>query len=318
MPSLRPSNASRDRLPFVVASDGRQREYAICAGRPHLHGSPRWVTPSWGPLARPRLTPAWRALRTVPLHLRLVHVLSCPCCICQRISLRGSGQNAASHPSSCRLRMIAATAQCLQGMARVSDDFSLLEERRSKLLLASVPLGLGTAADVAMRLTLWEECRFEDHLWRAGEQLYPSQGKRKKRDAQPDPFAHADRARRTAAGSACRKAITGLVQSLFSSRAENITDLQDVLRRVHANNGLSALFCRISAGSLPPAARWLTRTRLCWQRKKNGKLRPIKMGELLRSANAKRLVNQHQVIPRSKVVRMHQWSMSLPRACEGL
>ena len=32
----------------------------------------------------------------------------------------------------------------------------------------------------------------------------------------------------------------------------------------------SALFCKISAGSLPPAARWLTRTRLCWQHKKNG------------------------------------------------
>ena len=65
-------------------------------------------------------------------------------------------------PSSCRLRMIAATAQCWQGMALCSDDFALLEERRSKLLLASVPPGLGTAAEVAKRLTLWEECRFGD------------------------------------------------------------------------------------------------------------------------------------------------------------
>ena len=77
-----------------------------------------------------------------------------------------------------------------------------------------------------------------------------------------------------------------------------------------------------SAGS-PPARsprppRGLTRTRLCWQRKKHGKPRPVKMGDILRSAYAQRLVNQHQVIPRSKVLRMHQWSISLPGACEGL
>ena len=92
-----------------------------------------------------------------------------------------------------------------------------------------------------------------------------------------------------------------------------------VPRRVHANKlhtALSALFCRIFAGALPSAARWLTRTRLCWQRKKNGKPKPIKMGELLRSAYAKRLVNQHQVTLRSKVLRMHQWGISLQGACE--
>ena len=42
-------------------------------------------------------------------------------------------------PSSCRLRMIAATAQCWQGMVRGSDDLALLEEGRSKLLLAPQP-----------------------------------------------------------------------------------------------------------------------------------------------------------------------------------
>ena len=46
--------------------------------------------------------------------------------------------------------------------------------------------------------------------------------------------------------------------------------------------------------------------------------RPIKMGELVRSAYAKQLVNQHKVILRSKVLRMHQWGISLPGACEGL
>ena len=74
--------------------------------------------------------------------------------------------------------MIAATAQCWQGMARGSDDFSLLEEGRSKLPLASLPPRLGTAAEVARRLTLWEEGRFEDLLRRAEEQLLIHRGRR--------------------------------------------------------------------------------------------------------------------------------------------
>ena len=96
------------------------------------------------------------------------------------------------------------------------------------------------------------------------------------------------------------------------TRPEHITDLLNVPRRVHANKihaALSALFCRISAGTLPPAARWLTRTRL-WQRKKNGKPRPIKMGEFLRSAYAKRLVNLAQVHLRTKTLHMHQWGVA--------
>ena len=76
--------------------------------------------------------------------------------------------------------MIAATAQCWQGVARSSDDFALLKERRSKLLLVWVPPGL-----VAKRLTLWEERRFKDLLRRAEEQLlvHRKAGKMKKHDA---------------------------------------------------------------------------------------------------------------------------------------
>ena len=47
-------------------------------------------------------------------------------------------------PSSCRLRMIAATAQCWQGMAQGSNEYSMLEEGRSSL---------GAADEVAKRLT---------------------------------------------------------------------------------------------------------------------------------------------------------------------
>ena len=207
---------------------------------------------------------------------------------------------------------------------------------------------------MAKRLTLWEESRFEDLLRRAEEQLLILRraGKRRKCDAQPDPLARADRARRTAAVAAYREATTGLVSSMLSfeeqedltwakellpistfgsaslqrpgagtsstfplsedwdrpfaglhcaalaapgptgSRAEHVTDMPSVPRRIHANKlhaALSAVFCRISAGTLPPAARRLTRTRLCWQRKKSGKPRPIKMGERLRLVNQRRV-----------------------------
>ena len=50
--------------------------------------------------------------------------------------------------------MIAAVAQCWQSVARGSDDYS----RRT-----GAP-GLGAAAEVAKRVTLWEERRFEDLL----------------------------------------------------------------------------------------------------------------------------------------------------------
>ena len=238
------------------------------------------------------------------------------------------------------------------------------------------------ATEVQKRLTLWEERSFETLLQRAEEQLLLKRkaGKRRKSSGPPDPSERGDRARRTAAVGAYRKATTGLVSSMLSfseqedmrwaqellptsnlgltahcdphlapppalpestwdrpfsglhyaaltapgptgTRPEHITDLLNVPRRIHANKihaALSALFCRISAGSLPPAARWLTRTRLCWQRKKNGKPRPIKMGEFLRSAYAKRLVNLSQVHLRTKTLHMHQWGVNLPGACEAL
>ena len=76
-------------------------------------------------------------------------------------------------------------------------------------------------------------------------------------------------------------------------RPEHFRDMLSVPRRADANRLLRALStfhkC-IDSGSLPDACRFITRTRLMWQRKKNGKPRPIKMGEVLRSCYAKHLV----------------------------
>ena len=222
-------------------------------------------------------------------------------------------------PASCRLRMISTVAQCGNGMAQGRDDYAQLEEGRSKLLLSPVPQGLSAATEVLKRLTLWEEQRFETLLQRAEEQLLLKRksGKRHRNGGPPDTSVRGDRARRTAAVGACRKATTGLVSSMLSfneqedvrwaqellptsnlgpsaqcdphlapppalpestwdrpfsglhcaaltapgptgTRPEHITDLLNVPRRIHANKiyaALSALFCIISAGTLPSAAR---------------------------------------------------------------
>ena len=80
--------------------------------------------------------------------------------------------------------------------------------------------------------------------------------------------------------------------------------------RVHANDVhqvMSALFFSVSPSSLTPSARWLSRTRLFWQRRQTNH-RPIQMGEFFRSACAKLLVNLNQI---------HQWGVGLSGACEA-
>ena len=121
-------------------------------------------------------------------------------------------------PASCRLRMISVVARCWNGMAQGRDDYAQLEEGRSKLLLSTVPQGLSVATEVQKRFTLWEEQSFETLLQRAEEQLLLKRksGKRRKTSGPSDPSERGDRARRTAAVGAYRKATTGLVSSMLS------------------------------------------------------------------------------------------------------
>ena len=70
--------------------------------------------------------------------------------------------------------------------------------------------------------------------------------------------------------------------------------------------------------NLPDEMRWLTRTRLCWQRKKSGKLRPIKMGEFIRSSYAKKASRKHIAAIRRHLRSAHQWGVGVPGACEAM
>ena len=105
------------------------------------------------------------------------------------------------------------------------------------------------------------------------------------------------------------------------ARPEHLRDMLSVPRRADANRllkSLAAFHKAIDNGALPADARWITRTRLCWQRKKSGKPRPIKMGEFLRSCYVKQLVHQHRVKLRQTCLGMHQWGIGLPGAVEAL
>ena len=74
-------------------------------------------------------------------------------------------------------------------------------------------------------------------------------------------------------------------------RAERLKDMLSVKPKRLANRllrTLGLLFVAIDNTTLPDTARWLLRTRWVWIIKKNGKPRPVKMGEMLRCAYAKR------------------------------
>ena len=128
--------------------------------------------------------------------------------------------------------------------------------------------------EVAKRLTLWEERRFEDLPRRAEEHLpshgrcwHPSQGQH---GACFFPCSPLRSARSTSSQGRLGPPLRWRALRAALAEPGPLTVARSTSRTC-STFIVSALFCRISAGSLPPAAWWPTRTRLCWQRKKNGK-----------------------------------------------
>ena len=80
-----------------------------------------------------------------------------------------------------------------------------------------------------------------------------------------------------------------------------------------------ALQRKIRRGTLISEARWLKRTRLVFLQKPGSPMpRPIRMGEFLRGATAKRV--QRQAAPRLRRIcrTYHQWGVEMPGGCEAL
>ena len=72
-------------------------------------------------------------------------------------------------------------------------------------------------------------------------------------------------------------------------------------------------------GELPCEARWLTRTRLCYLKKKGShKPRPVRIGEFLRSSTAKKTMRKAAIGLRPICRKMHQWGVEMPGGCEAL
>ena len=105
------------------------------------------------------------------------------------------------------------------------------------------------------------------------------------------------------------------------TRPEHLTELLGVPRQREAaalRRALGRLHTAMRRGDLCASMRWLTRTRLTWQRKKSGKPRPIKMGEVLRSSFAKRYTKHHLPALRAHFRNAHQWGVGVPGACEAM
>eukprot|EP00973_Karenia_brevis_P078448 10891870-Karenia_brevis.AAC.1 len=104
-------------------------------------------------------------------------------------------------------------------------------------------------------------------------------------------------------------------------RPEHLQDLLGTPRRREVNlllHSLGRLHAAMGSGMLPGEARWLTRTRLCWQKKKNGQPRPIQMSEVVRSSFGKRYIQKYAKPIRKAMAAEHQWGISVPGACESL
>jgi hypothetical protein len=75
----------------------------------------------------------------------------------------------------------------------------------------------------------------------------------------------------------------------------------------------------IERGELNDSGRWLCRSRTVFIAKKTGEApRPIKVGEVLRAAAAKRLLNRSAGKLRKVFLQMHQWGISIPGGAEAL
>ncbi len=296
-------------------------------------------------------------------------------------------------PISLRLRALRVARQCFNGIARGSEDWAILEEGRSKLIMAPIPEGESPAEEVERRLASWESGSLTDLLLSVERQQSSEGRKRLARAAPVDSDTRRNRrAKHIASEGAYRKATASVTSEMLQMspeddlacatlllpsssdsaralhpradnrtvgigehdvrlgrgedgdpsgsdpldgvhyakltapgpsgfRAEHLKEMLGVRRRAEAQSlrlSLARLHECLRRKAAPNALRWLPRTRLCWQKKKTGKPRPIKMGELLRTCYAKRFAKKHMPKLRKGFRQAHQWGIGVPGACEGL
>ncbi len=105
------------------------------------------------------------------------------------------------------------------------------------------------------------------------------------------------------------------------TRPEHLSEILGVKRKRVANRALRALgkvLDVIERGMLVEEARWITDTRSMFLEKKDGGARPIKIGEVLRVAAAKRILAKASSRLRPHLAQMRQWGIAFPRGAEGI
>ena len=104
-------------------------------------------------------------------------------------------------------------------------------------------------------------------------------------------------------------------------RPEHLAELLSVRRRTanKAIDALGRLLDTIMAGGLPEEARWITYSRTIFIRKKAGKApRPLKIGEVLRGAAAKKILARNEPRLRRELAQRNQFGVAISGGAEAL
>ena len=104
-------------------------------------------------------------------------------------------------------------------------------------------------------------------------------------------------------------------------RPEHLQDALNCKPRLSASRLLRALdefYAKAVEGQLAPHCRWILDSRLVFLRKKSGKPRPIRIGEMWRRFIGKKLAHDSALAMRPVFLRGRQFGVGVPGGCEAL
>jgi len=119
-------------------------------------------------------------------------------------------------PKSLRERICAIASDCVEGLLDDDNDWALLCEAVSKLILARTPYGIADQVEMARRLSLWEGNDIATLLANVEAQASKREKRILQRRNQDEPAIRANKARTLTKEGAYAKAVSGLTGGLKS------------------------------------------------------------------------------------------------------
>jgi len=113
-------------------------------------------------------------------------------------------------PKAKREELAAAFADCLEGTLEADETWATLQQALFKVVLYGIPSGITADAELAARMTLWSDGRWEELLQRVEAQASQRGGNIERDNESKKRSAKAARARRLAREGAHSKAVAGL------------------------------------------------------------------------------------------------------------